>query len=390
MQTYEIMVEGRSVKANSKNMSLVRTSVGVDRVHVLFDNDEWLGFPVTITFASANDMVSQTVTLTSMDSDKWAAEAYADVPWEVIDENGSVRVTLQGTDSSGNHIITAKGSPLTVIEAGDAMIGDVPSDAPTVDQWHQAYADALAAVNAAQSAVSDLQDRLDSIVAEAESSLDDTIGSAITPATTESLGVVRIGSGVSVDEDGVISVSIPSGGGMTEGQERQLSNLAILAYTCFDTSFDESGILDEGATVRRSALPVATDGLVGAVRPDGYSTTVDESGTLHATVYTLPLATEQSVGGVRPDGSTVLVSDGVISVPTATGAAIGLVRPDGTTISISEDGVLTATGGGGDGGYILPTASETQLGGVKVDGTTIAIQDGVISLALPNADDGRY
>ena len=51
MQTYELLVKERSVRPNSKDMTLVRTSIGIDQVHILFDNAEWLGFPITCTFA---------------------------------------------------------------------------------------------------------------------------------------------------------------------------------------------------------------------------------------------------------------------------------------------------------------------------------------------------
>jgi hypothetical protein len=44
-------------------------------------------------------------------------------------------------------------------------------------------------------------------------------------------------------------------------------NLASLAYYCFDTSFDEDGVLEEGAMVKGTAIPV--DGTTLKVNEDG-------------------------------------------------------------------------------------------------------------------------
>jgi hypothetical protein len=64
-----------------------------------------------------------------------------------------------------------------------------------------------------------------------------------------------------------------------------------------------------------------------------------------------------------------------------------VVRPDGTTITIDGNGILTATGSGIEGGYILPKASTDQLGGVMVDGETISVDEsGVIRVMFEMAD----
>ena len=240
MQTYEILVQNRAVKGNSKDMTLVRTSVGIDVMHVLFDSEEWLGFPVTVTFAQGDDVITIPLVLSTVDSADWVAEAECVIPHEVIDTVGPIRVTFQGTDQDGNHIITAKGSPLSVEESGDVITGDLPSDVPTLDQWNQAYAKAMEAANAAQSLVNNLQSQIDEIVSSAESDIAALTG--INPATRESLGVVKIGNGIMVTEDGTIS-SPSSGGGMTTEQAVALVNLSRLAYACFDTEFDERGLL---------------------------------------------------------------------------------------------------------------------------------------------------
>lgn len=63
-------------------------------------------------------------------------------------------------------------------------------------------------------------------------------------------------------------------------------------------------------------LPIATETILGGVKPDGVTTFVDEvTGVLTAPSvdYTLPIATTDTLGGVKPDGTTVQV-DGVTGV----------------------------------------------------------------------------
>ncbi len=279
MQTYELLVTGRAVRANSTDTTLVRTSIGIDQIHVMFDSDEWLGFPLTVTFAQSGvDPVTQSLTVTEItDSDEWVSEATVTIPYEVITMVGPIRITFQGTDSDGRHIITAKGSPLSVEEAGDVDEGVMPSDAPTIDQWQQAYADAMTQVNAAASVVANLQSQLEAMVASASESIASTVSSYLVPATTESLGVIQVGDGLEID-DGVLSVSTTNG--ITDGQAMQISNLASLAYYCFDTTFDDSGYLEDGALVKAAAVPV-----------DGSTIAVDDNGKLY-----VPLVNVDSEG----------------------------------------------------------------------------------------------
>lgn len=147
MRIYGITVTGRTIAANSDDMNLIRTSIGVDQLYVLFDSSEWMNFPVSVTFKNGDVMVTTSLLLAAVESTEWAAEATCTIPWEIIQELGSVNVTLQGTDSSGNHIITAEGAPLAVVEAGDVEEGTIPEGVPTISEWEQAYANAMAVVN---------------------------------------------------------------------------------------------------------------------------------------------------------------------------------------------------------------------------------------------------
>lgn len=114
-----------------------------------------------------------------------------------------------------------------------------------------------------------------------------------------------------------------------------------------------------------------------------YALTVDVNSAIAAIpIYSLPTATTSVLGGVKVDGTSITINNGVISgsnqytLPIATTGVIGGVRPDGTTITINPaTGVIS-----GANTYTLPTASTTIKGGVKVDGTTITINgSGVIS-----------
>ena len=66
---------------------------------------------------------------------------------------------------------------------------------------------------------------------------------------------------------------------------------------------------------------------------------------------------------------------GAYTLPTASTSVLGGVKIDGSTITLNGSNQLVAN----YTTYSLPTASTTVLGGVKVDGTTIQISNGVIS-----------
>lgn len=356
MQTYELMVYERSVRASSHDTTLVRTSVGVDRIHVIFDNAEWLSFPVTVTFGNGDVVVTQAMQVTRVtDSPDWVAHGAAVIPHEVLRNVGPIRVTFQGTDSSGNHIITAAGSPLEVEEAGDVALGVIPGDAPTVDQWTQAYADAVAAANEAASIVSELRSQLDDMIASSIASItgasEDAIGelgrlieTSISPATRDSLGVVKVGSGLGVTDEGVIS----SESGLTESQRTAIRNLTALAMAVFGSNV-ESSVYDTNVIVDAGVLPIATVTSVGAVMPDGVTVRIDENGMIRCESSMVTIATTRTPGTVRPDGTTILVDvDGTIHADSGAGARFGYVG------NSSYDTPALVVGDESDGAYTFP------------------------------------
>ena len=63
-------------------------------------------------------------------------------------------------------------------------------------------------------------------------------------------------------------------------------------------------------------LRPADNNVIGGVKPDGTTTTVDTDGTIHAVMpepYTLPTASTSTLGGVKVDGTSITIADGVIS-----------------------------------------------------------------------------
>ena len=163
------------------------------------------------------------------------------------------------------------------------------------------------------------------------------------------------------------------------------------------------------------SLPTATTSVLGGVKVDGTTITINGSGVISSTGgsgYTLPTATTSVLGGVKIDGSTITINgSGVISstaysLPIASTSVLGGVKIDGSTITLNGSNqlvanyttyTLPATTTYALGGVIVPvvgtsgitnssgtiglaTASASQLGGVKVDGSTITINgSGVIS-----------
>lgn len=289
MQTYEIIVSGRAVHANSADTTLVRTSIGIDKIHVLFDNEEWTAFPVRVTFANGDTIISTSLTLTEIDAPEWAAEAECAIPWEVIQDLGGIRITFQGTDASGNHIITeASGEPLSVVEAGDVGSGTVPSPAPSVDEWNQAYANAMAAANLANGAA-ESADEAAALATEAAQQA----AQAVPIATTDTVGKVKPdGTTVTIDNDGTIhsvgGYELPTMGVNTKGGAK----------------------VGNGLTVSNDTLSANVTGIKGNAE-DSYRT-----GNVNLTPANLGAATQTDLAAAKQDISDLQDAVGDVDVST--------------------------------------------------------------------------
>ncbi len=173
-----------------------------------------------------------------------------------------------------------------------------------------------------------------------------TGGEYILPAaSTTTLGGVKIGEGIQVTPDGIISV-------------------------------DNSG--------SGYVLPVATPSTLGGVKA-GDNVTIAADGKLSVNApYTLPAATASTLGGVKVGANLSVAQDGTLSadaqqytLPVASSNTLGGVKI-GQRLTI-QDGVLSADEQGGN--YVLPTASSSVKGGIKV-GSGLNISNEVLSVPL--------
>ena len=293
MQTYEIIVSGRAVHANSADTTLVRTSIGIDKIHVLFDNEEWTSFPVRVTFANGDTIISTSLTLAEIDAPEWAAEAECAIPWEVIQDLGGIRITFQGTDASGNHIITeASGTPLTVVEAGDVGSGTVPSPAPSVDEWNQAYANAMAAANLANGAA-ESADEAAALATEAAQQA----AQAVPIATTETVGKVKPdGTTVTIDNDGTIhsvgGYELPTMGVNTKGGAKVGNGLTVSNDTL---SANVTGIKGNAEDSYRTGNVNLTPANLGAATQTDLDTAEQDISDLQDAVGDVDVSTDGSL-----------------------------------------------------------------------------------------------
>jgi hypothetical protein len=116
MQTYELEVTDRKIRAVSDDTTLVRTSAYVDEVKVVFASDEWLEFD-QVSVAFSNHGIWEEPLY--MDGDV----GYCTVPPEALENVGPLGITVHASDTN-RHIITEKSFPLTVEQEGDHAIGD--------------------------------------------------------------------------------------------------------------------------------------------------------------------------------------------------------------------------------------------------------------------------
>ena len=79
-----------------------------------------------------------------------------------------------------------------------------------------------------------------------------------------------------------------------------------------------------------------------------------------------PVASTSVLGSVKVDGTSITINNGVISaadittsLPIATTSVLGVVKVDGSTITISNDGVISSSGGGGGVGGLSITSLQT-------------------------------
>ena len=192
-------------------------------------------------------------------------------------------------------------------------------------------------------------------------------------ATNNTLGGVKIGSGITITADGTISAA----GTLTPATGSNLGGVKIGA------GIQVTGDGTISVTTASFALQTATNTIVGGVKI-GSGISISNSGTISvSTSAALTTASSTVLGGVKIGAGVTISADGTISVTTAsfalqtaTNTIVGGVKI-GDGISITEDGTISASTATQ---YSLPIAAPSQLGGVKI-GTGIAVAgDGTISV----------
>lgn len=157
---------------------------------------------------------------------------------------------------------------------------------------------------------------------------------SVAKATADSLGVVKAGTGVTIDDDGAINV---------EG-----------------SSYD---------------LPIATADTLGGVKI-GDNVKVADDGTL-----SIPTANMVRTGVVKVGNNLTSATDGTVNVKLGNKLVPGIVRI-GDGINVDSSGLISVNQ------YELPTAGSEVLGGVKVgDGLSIT-DDGILSASGGSSSGG--
>lgn len=174
------------------------------------------------------------------------------------------------------------------------------------------------------------------------------INSSLAFATSSQTGLVRIGSNISVNAQGYISVSIPDATTSSKGQVQVGYGLNV-----------NNGVLsvNDASTTGKGIVQIGT----------GLSVT---NGVLSADIPTA----STSVKGIVKIGNNIDVTDGVISIPFATTSTPGVVTV-GTGLSVDAQGRITADTAS------LPIATSSSAGLVKVGTGLSASYDGTLSLA---------
>lgn len=245
-------------------------------------------------------------------------------------------------------------------------------------------------------------------------------------ASNTTLGGVKVGDCLNIDNNGKLRVRVKVGGGLGTNVDGALevnigSGLNIGGNGSLEVHVGTGLDIDRGSkrlyVTNKSdyKLPMASDSILGGVKLGtantnwarglsigdgilgvsyGHGLYIDNYGRLCASGsdYQLPIASDTTLGGVKIGSGIIIDSDGRINVltrggsnyelPIASDKTLGGVKigteagleinTDGILqiaigsdagLEIGADGRLYATGGSD---YVLPKASDTMLGGVTI------------------------
>ena len=183
---------------------------------------------------------------------------------------------------------------------------------------------------------------------------------SIEPATADTLGGVKIGSGVNVTQDGTISVTpyddtaVRQDITTLQASAHTHSNKSVLDNTTASYTIAEqtklAGLQNYSDFVGTDGSTAGTHGLVPApeTTDDGKYLAADGTWKTVPSSYQLPPATTLTLGGVIIGNGVNVDANGTISVtpyslPTASASTLGGIKV-GTGLSIDQDGILSADG----------------------------------------------
>ncbi len=310
----------------------------------------------TVTFATG----AATATLTAADHDKTV----------VLSGSAPGSLTTDGTITDGFfcRVINHSGSPATFSGInGLAGATSLPSGAMGWVTLSNSTFEASVPILAAGGSSGQLQANAGGALSGiaigaglslANSTLSATYSYTLPVASTQSLGGVKQGTGVSIAADGTISATGSSGVStfnartgavsLTLGDVTTVTGIGASAQTSF--GLGSSALLGVGATagtvaagndarlvgaLQSSAIPAATGQLLGGSGTAGSAQAVAigaglslSAGTLSATsTYTLPSASSTVLGGVKQGSGVNIAADGTLSVPAyLTAGVAGVVN----------------------------------------------------------------
>jgi hypothetical protein len=237
-------------------------------------------------------------------------------------------------------------------------------------------------------------------------------------ATASILGGIKVGAGLSITQDGTLSVS--GAGQNLVTSVNTLQGAVTIEATDNGAANSQSLIVNSGATtgdiilnrlaVAGSGLAISTangvttitsSGIQGAVQtvdsqaPDvhgnvivqaidnpvgtGGTSLITNSGSTTGNLTFKKLVAGNNIGLSADANGNILVTGTVnaYTLPPATTTTLGGVK-QGTGVSIAADGTISIASS-----YILPIATASILGGVKIGSNVNVAADGTISVAAP-------
>jgi len=206
--------------------------------------------------------------------------------------------------------------------------------------------------------------------------VNNTLSFALLPATTSSIGGVIIGSGLSIDQNGVVTASAQA---LTTATTSTLGGIIIGD----GLSIDGNGRLSSAA---QFVLNTASSTVVGGVKI-GFGLQIDSQGTISVPTQVLTTATKFLLGGVKIGNSIAAAVDGTIDVNVgqltpATTSSLGVVKP-GYGLSVRPDGSLDL---GVDGNFTitgnLSVAGVISATNIFTTGTAVTIISSANDLQL--------